>query len=232
MVWDIDISKHLQHGQRGFDLHVRCASAARRLVLFGPSGAGKTQTLKMIAGLVRPDRGSVKLLGQALYCSATHQDLSPQARRVAYVFQDYALFPHLTVRQNIAFGLHTGWRNPPRMAAHAAVDHWLAAFHMHQEQQLFPHQLSGGQRQRTALARALVAEPRALLLDEPFAALDKTLRQRLRDQLAELLADIGIPMLLITHDEEDVAQLADEVVYLAAGRVVSRAQAHAASLEA
>ena len=220
-VWDIDISKRLRHGDSRFDLEFHCRSDARRLALFGPSGAGKSQTLQAIAGLVRPDRGHIRVLGQTLHDSEAAVHLSPQARRLAYVFQDYALFPHLTVRQNVAFSLQGGWCNPPRRAAADAVSAWLENFELLAVEHHLPHQLSGGQRQRTALARVLVMQPRALLLDEPFAALDRALRDRLRDELAALQQRLAIPMLLITHDEHDLRSLADEVVHLADGRVVA-----------
>ena len=219
MIWDFELNKQLRHKDRHFDLHIACRSEARKLVLFGPSGAGKTWTLKMIAGLLKPDSGHARIAGETLFDSAAGVDRSPQARRLAYVFQDYALFPHLTVRQNIGFALHAGWRNPPRDAADAAIERWLQAFSLKAVHQLYPHQLSGGQKQRTALARALVAEPRALLLDEPFAALDKALRASLRSELAQLQTELKIPMLLITHDEDDIAELADEVLHIAAGQV-------------
>ena len=220
MTWDFSLVKNLRHEDRSFELRIHCRSDANKLVLFGPSGAGKTMTLKMIAGLLKPDSGHVRLAGETLFDSTTGIDLSPQARRLAYVFQDYALFPHLNVRQNIAFALHTGWRNPLRSTAHAAVERWLRAFSLKSVEQFYPHQLSGGQKQRTALARALVSQPRALLLDEPFAALDKALRHSLRSELAQLQAELKTPMLLITHDEDDITNLADEVVHIAAGQVV------------
>ena len=231
MIWDVTLGKQLRHGDARFDLDVSFASDASRLVLFGPSGAGKTQTLKMLAGVVRPDRGRVAIAGRVLYDPAAGIDLTPQQRRVAYMFQDYALFPHLSVRQNIAFACQRagrGWLNPPRNWADETVDRWIAAFHLQAVAGHYPHQISGGQRQRTALARALVLEPTALLLDEPFAALDLGLRQALREELRELQAELNLPMLLITHDEDDVKTLADEVVHVLAGRVATAAQRNAA----
>ncbi|MGH8659904.1 MAG: sulfate/molybdate ABC transporter ATP-binding protein [Gammaproteobacteria bacterium] len=220
LIWDIDVSKRFEHAKTRFDLKVCFESPSQRLVLFGPSGAGKTQTLKMIAGLARPDRGRVSLAGEVVFDHGTGIDLAAQDRRLGYVFQDYALFPHLTVRQNIAFGLRLGWRNPPCDMVNEAVDRWIGAFGLEPIERHFPEQLSGGQRQRTALARALVTQPRALLLDEPFAALDKTLRHRLRDGLRDLQQHLDIPVLLITHDEDDVSYFAEEVVHLEEGRVV------------
>jgi molybdate transport system ATP-binding protein len=221
VIWDVDFTKRLQHGSSRFDLQVGFQSGVRRLVLFGPSGAGKTQTLKVMAGLVRADRGHVRVAGRTLFDSAGEVNLSPQRRHLAYVFQEYALFPHLTVRQNIAFARRGGWTNPPRRVRDDAVDHWIEAFHLAPVAEHYPHQVSGGQRQRTALARALVNDPTALLLDEPFAALDKRLRQRLREDLAELQQELNIPMLMITHDDDDVRALADDVVHLRAGRIVA-----------
>ena len=221
MIWGIDVAKRLQHGGSTFDLAVAFESDAQRLVLFGPSGAGKTQTLKIIAGLVRADRGHVRVGGRTLFSRDERVDLSPQQRRLAYMFQDYALFPHLTVRQNIAFARRMGWTNPPRKVRDEAVDRWIETFHLQSVSEHYPHQISGGQRQRTALARSLMNDPTALLLDEPFAALDKGLRQRLREDLADLLRELKIPMLMITHDDDDVRSLSDHVVHLQTGRVVA-----------
>jgi molybdate transport system ATP-binding protein len=218
-VWDIALRKLLRHGDTRFALDVRFTSAARCVVLHGPSGSGKTQTLRMIAGLTAPDAGRVAVAERVLCDTGAGLSLSPQQRRLACVFQDYALFPHLTVRQNIAFALNTGWRNPARTAHDPRVDHWLRSFRLEAHAGHYPHQISGGQRQRTALARALVTQPAALLLDEPFAALDKHLRQSLRQELKELQAELQLPLLLITHDEDDIACLAEEVVQLETGRV-------------
>jgi molybdate transport system ATP-binding protein len=223
MNWDIDLHKHLRHGASRFQLDVRFASQAPHLALFGPSGAGKTQVLKMIAGIVRPDSGHVQIAGRRLYDSSAGVHLPPQARGLGFVLQDYALFPHLTVSQNVAFALHRGWRNPARNVQAPAAQRWIDALHLQAVAGQYPHQLSGGQRQRVALARALVHEPPALLLDEPFAALDQALRRRLRAELRELQAQLGIPTLLITHDDDDLRELADEVVMMRAGRVVTAA---------
>ena len=220
MIWDLAVRTVLRHGASSFELDVRIASGAPRLVLFGPSGAGKTQTLKVLAGIVRPQQGHVRVAGRTLFDAAARIDLPAQTRRLATVFQDYALFPHLTVRQNIAFARRSGWLNPPRAGRDEVVERWIDAFQLQPVAGHHPHQLSGGQRQRTALARALVLEPAALLLDEPFAALDHDLRARLREELAEMQARLQLPMLLITHDPQDVRHLADDVVHLRGGRVV------------
>ena len=219
--WDVQLQRRLRHGAQTFQLHVAFALAQPHMALVGPSGAGKTQTLKLIAGMARPDAGRVAIGGRVLHDSAAGIALPARERRLGYVFQDYALFPHLTVRQNIGFALRRGWFNPARGADAPQVDRWVRAFHLQAIVDHYPHQISGGQRQRTALARALVTEPDALLLDEPFAALDRPLRQALRRELLDLRADVAVPTLLITHDDEDAELLADAVVPLQAGRVVA-----------
>ena len=220
MIWDLSLQKTLRQGDSRFDLDLRLQSSAQRVVLFGPSGAGKTLTLKMVAGILAPDRGRIAVAGRVLFDSERGIRTSAQQRHLAYMFQDYALFPHLTVRQNVAFAVRQGLRNPAKQEANEDVDRWLASFGLHAVAGHYPHQISGGQRQRTALARALVSRPAALLLDEPFAALDKGLRQRLREELKALQSELRLPMLLITHDDEDVQCLAQHVVCLDAGRVV------------
>ncbi|MDR7094894.1 ABC transporter ATP-binding protein [Hydrogenophaga laconesensis] len=221
-VWDVSLRKTLRQGQSSFLVDVAFRSQARRVVLFGPSGAGKTQTLRMIAGIAAPDQARIAVAGRVL-CDTGNGNgirIKPQERHLAYMFQDYALFPHLTVRQNVAFALRRGLLNPGKDVASDTVDRWISTFGLHAIAQHYPHQISGGQRQRTALARALVSEPAALLLDEPFAALDKGLRQRLRDELKALQTELRLPMLVITHDDDDVGSLAEEVICLEAGRVV------------
>lgn len=225
MQLDMDISATLRAGKRRFELRVQCASDSARIVIYGPSGAGKSLTLKAIAGLVTPDSGHIRVNGRTLFDAAAGVNLPPQARNMAYLFQDYALFPHLTVRQNVAFGLGRGWRNPSRGLDRQrdadAAQHWIDAFGLSELAQHYPDQLSGGQRQRTALARALVVEPDALLLDEPFAALDPYLRGQMRAELDALQGRLAVPMILITHDPEDARLLGEHVLQLREGRVDS-----------
>ena len=223
MLLDLHIRKMLRTGKRSFHLDVRMQSDSSRIVLMGPSGSGKSLTLKAIAGLLRPDTGHVRVAGETLFDAASRIDLSSQARRTAYVFQDYALFPHLTVRQNIAFPLLRGWLNPRQNVQHAAVDYWLDALHLTQVAQQRPESLSGGQRQRTALARALVVEPRMLLLDEPFAAVDPVLRVEMRTELDALQRRLQVPMLLITHDHDDATAFGGHVFTVKDGCVVDQA---------
>jgi molybdate transport system ATP-binding protein len=219
MPLDVDIRKTFVSAERRFTLDVAFTATTQRVVLFGPSGAGKSLTLQAIAGLLRPDEGKITLHGSALFDSKLDVDLKPQARKVAYLFQDYALFPHLNVRQNIGFGLQRGWFNPRARSSHAQIDYWLDALELRGVAGNYPAQLSGGQKQRVALARALVAQPQLLLLDEPFSALDSTLRQRMRLELSELQTRLDIPMVLITHDPDDVAAFGDQVVQISDGRV-------------
>jgi len=219
MQFDLHIQKTLISGKRRFELDIQLASHQQRIVILGDSGAGKSLTLKAIAGLLRPDRGHIRLGETTLFDHQQRIHLAPQMRNIAYLFQEYALFPHLNVRQNIGFGLTQGWRNPDRQRSNEKVDQWLAALDLQAVAGQLPHELSGGQKQRTALARALVSEPRALLLDEPFAALDPSLRILMRKELDDLQRRLQVPMILITHDPEDADVFGDHVVHLRDGKI-------------
>ncbi|MDY0309771.1 MAG: ATP-binding cassette domain-containing protein [Castellaniella sp.] len=221
----VDIECRLGGDDDGFLLRPRWRTDARRVALFGPSGSGKSLTMQAIAGLLRPDRGRIEVAGRVLFDSETDVDVPPRDRRLAYLFQDYALFPHLTVRQNIGFGLRRGWLNlHGRRDLPEQAQRWVQAFGLVTLLDRYPAELSGGQRQRVALARALSTDPGLLLLDEPLSALDAGLKARMRDELAQLQRDIDIPTVLITHDLADVRVLADEVFHIAHGEIQGQAE--------
>ncbi|HEV3105401.1 MAG TPA: ATP-binding cassette domain-containing protein [Trinickia sp.] len=224
MSLSVNIRKTLVARERRFTLDVSFATASQRVVLFGPSGAGKSLTLQAIAGLLRPEHGAISLDGETLFDADRGIDVPARTRGAAYLFQDYALFPHLNVRQNIGFALSRGWLNPRarNTKQRNEVDYWIDAFELKAVTASYPAQLSGGQKQRVALARALVAEPRILLLDEPFAALDAHMRARMRRELSNMQTRLNIPMVLISHDPADVAVFGDQVVQLTDGRVRER----------
>lgn len=211
---DIVLRKTLER----FQLDVAFQADDGLIVLFGPSGSGKSLTIQAVAGIVQPDTGRIVLDSQALYDSARGLSLPPQKRRVGYVPQQYALFPHLTVADNIGFGLTT----LSRRTRAVRVGELLDAFAMQGFEQRLPHQLSGGQQQRVALARALAVQPRLLLLDEPFAALDAVLRETLRQELLQVQARWHIRMLLVTHDLADVYALGQRVIVYDGGRVLQQ----------
>ena len=199
----------LAHPLRGFALELSLAVGAEVVALAGPSGAGKTTVLRCVAGLVRPARGSVRC-GEATWLDTdAGVDLAPEARSVGYVPQHHALFPHLTVAENVAFGGASG----------AEVAALLDRLGISALARARPGELSGGERQRVALARALGRRPEVLLLDEPLAALDAATRRRVRDELADVLRDLAIPTVLVTHDVADAAVLADRVAVLVDGAV-------------
>lgn len=202
----------------GFALDVAFTTDKELAVLFGPSGAGKSLTLQAIAGTVQPDAGRIVLDGQPLYDSTQRHNLPPQQRHVGYVPQHYALFPHLTVAENIAFGLG----RVPRRVRTQRVTELLELFCMQGFERRLPRQLSGGQQQRVALARALAVQPRLLLLDEPFAALDGVLRETMRQELVQVHARWGITVLLVTHDLADVFALGQRVLVYDSGQIIQQ----------
>ena len=217
---DVDIQLTVSDGRRRFDLAVRFASGVPFAALYGPSGAGKTLTLQAIAGLLRPAQGHIRLDGRTLFDSAQGINVPTPQRRVGYLPQNYALFPHLSVQENIAFGLKS-WRKRSLSGAEKAhIQALLDSFGLAALAHSRPATLSGGQQQRVALARALACQPQVLLLDEPFAALHPGLRQSLRQELAEARRQWGIAALMITHDVDDVLALADVAFVFEAGQVV------------
>lgn len=216
----VNIATRIFSGKQAFTLDVQLESQARRIALYGPSGSGKTLTVQAIAGLLRLDRGHIRVGGVTLYDKRQGVFLPPQDRKLGYLQQDYGLFPHLTVEQNIGFGLKQGLLNPRKHQLPVPAQRWVSAFELESVLQSYPREISGGQKQRTALARALSVEPRLLLLDEPLSALDAGLRQKMREELAALQADLQIPTVLITHDPEDAIMLADEVHLIRDGCIV------------
>lgn len=183
--------------------------------LFGPSGCGKTTVLRCLAGLEQPNDGVIEFDGRPWFSSAPQLSLSPQQRDIGFLFQDYALFPHLNVAQNIGFGLRADGDSD----RHDRVTQMLDLFELSGLGPRYPHQISGGQQQRVALARVLARQPKLLLLDEPLSALDATLREQLRRELRRLLADFGIPVIVVTHDRTEAIALADRVVVMESGRI-------------
>lgn len=189
----------------GFDLDVEWTCGGGLTVLFGYSGAGKSLTLRALAGLLRPDEGRVALDGEVLFDSMRGVNVPPQRRGLGYVPQDCALFPHMTVAENVAYGL----ASLPRLVRTERRDEMLAALGLTALVGKRPRELSGGQRQRVALARALAPRPRALLLDEPFSALDAPLRAEMRDLVR---TGFGVPVVLVTHDLYEAYTLADTMI--------------------
>ena len=187
------------------------------LGLLGASGCGKSMTLKCIAGVEKPDEGRIVLDGRVLFDSEKRIHLSPQERKVGYLFQDYALFPNMMVAQNIQCGTKDK----------KEVQAYLKRFDLEQVQKLYPAQLSGGQKQRTALARMLAAKPQALLLDEPFSALDNFLKARMERELMNVLDDFAGPVVFVSHDRNEAYRLTDTIAVMEQGSIVDISEKHA-----
>jgi len=207
------LTLNVKLSRKAFDLDVTLDFPEQGITaLLGPSGSGKSTILRILAGLERPQYGRI-INGMDVWFDSRQRTLvPPQKRKVGVVFQDYALFTHLTVEQNIAYGISG-------LAVKEKVNHWLERLHIEEYRNRYPHQLSGGQRQRVALARAMVTEPDLLLLDEPFSALDVNLRQHLRDELKSVISETRCPVIMVTHDLNDARYLADRVAILVNGRV-------------
>jgi molybdate transport system ATP-binding protein len=202
----------------GFTLDVEFDAPPGVTVLFGPSGSGKSTTLAAIAGLARPLAGRIALGDTAWFDDAAGVDVAVHRRRVAYVFQSLALFPHMTGAQNVAYGMPDSLDRSARGARAAELLGRLQVAHLAERK---PRTFSGGEAQRVALARALAIEPRAVLLDEPFSALDRELRIALVAELRDALRGLGVPVVFVTHHRQEARALGDRLVVLEAGRVKS-----------
>jgi molybdate transport system ATP-binding protein len=207
----------LRHRLPQFTLDFSLRLDRELVALFGPSGAGKSMTLQLVAGLLRPDSGRIQCGQRLLFDSQQGIDLPPQQRRVGYVTQDYTLFPHLSVAENIAYGLR---RRCSRVQQRRAVADMLDLIQLPGFGDRRPAELSGGQQQRVALARALVTQPEVLLLDEPFSALDAPTRAQLRLELRRLQARLRLPTLLVTHDLAEANLVADRIAIYDQGRLL------------
>jgi molybdate transport system ATP-binding protein len=201
----------------GFTLDASFSTQTSVTVLSGPSGSGKTTVLSILAGLRQPQHGCIRLDSTVLFDSATSVHLPPEARRIGYVFQDYLLFPHLSVRRNLLYG----WRRRPLEARPPSLERVVEVLELGDALDRLPYTLSGGQQQRVALGRALLCGPRLLLLDEPLASVDEALRERVLDYLEQVLREWDIPMLYVTHNAAEAERLARQVVRLERGRVTS-----------
>jgi len=212
------LSVDLEVALDDFILKVQFDAGEERLVLFGPSGAGKSTLLKALAGLFKANRGSIRLNGRTLFDSIRGISLPPRARRIGYVPQQYALFPHLTIAQNIAYGIPTALR----ARRGPIIERWISLMRLENQADRKPAEVSGGQQQRVALARAMASEPELLLMDEPFAALDQVLRAHLREEIRRISDQFKIPMIIVTHDPVEAYSIGDHVVILQDGRVLQK----------
>lgn len=206
----VDIEKCYQD----FSLEIDFKIENEVLVLLGPSGSGKSTILNCISGIVQPDAGKIEIQEEIVFDSNYQKNLSVKKRKTGHVFQSYALFPHLSVEKNIKYGL----KNHEDTMTEAEVDELTWKFGLKDLLHKYPHQLSGGESQRTALARSLVIKPNLLLLDEPFTALDCETKEKLYEQFFEIKGEWNIPIVLITHDEDEADYLGDKIIRINNGR--------------
>lgn len=213
---DIDIHKRLRSSDGDMLLHVTCQiQQGEFTTLYGKSGAGKTSTLRMLAGLMEPDKGKITVNGKLWFDSANSTNLKPQLRNIAYVFQDYALFPNMTVLENLKYAR-------PKSHNEQLLSEIIDIVELGDLQHQKPTTLSGGQKQRVALARAVVQEPYLLLLDEPLSALDRTIRIKLQDYLQQLHKNQNLTTLLISHDLAEIMKLSDSVLMIDHGKIINQ----------
>ncbi|MCH3988265.1 MAG: ATP-binding cassette domain-containing protein [Lachnospiraceae bacterium] len=209
---ELEVSVHRKLSEFTLDVNF---SGGGRIGILGASGCGKSMTLKSIAGIEKPDSGRIAIGGRVLYDSAKKINLKPQLRHVGYLFQNYALFPTMTVAQNIAAGV-----NGTKAEKAKRVADMIRRFHLSDLEDRYPRNLSGGQQQRVALARLMATEPDVILLDEPFSAMDAYLRDQLQEQLSELLADYAGTVILVSHNRDEVYRFCSRVLIMDRGRVI------------
>jgi molybdate transport system ATP-binding protein len=219
---EVRIRRRFPHAESPFDLNLHFRTSAGFTILFGASGAGKTTVLDCIAGLNDPDEGRIAVGNEDLFDSEKQRNVPVWKRRIGYVIQDLALFPHLTVEENIAFGLHLLSATERQQRCREM----LRAFRIDHLRDQRPAQISGGERQRVALARTLVTEPCVLLLDEPLAALDRPTKAHILDDLRQWNQSHRVPILYVTHSSEEVFALGEQVIVLNAGRIVAQGRPH------
>lgn len=212
----MSLSVNIQKKVKGFSLDVSWEMQNEVAVLFGYSGAGKSLTLQMIAGLMTPDEGNISFNGQVFFDDTTRVNVPSRQRSLGYVFQHLALFPHMTVKGNVLYG-GAGLTRDEKARRCADL---LTSFGLSGLEDKFPSEISGGQKQRVALARALIRRPNVLLLDEPFSALDIPLRREMGDFLKEVRNEFGVPVILVTHDPAEARGLADRIIVYHEGRIV------------
>ncbi len=209
----INITKRLDTAEGPINAHFELTiTNGEFLTLFGPSGAGKTTLMRMIAGLEKPDSGSIEVDGEIWFDSSKKINLTPQKRSIGFVFQDYALFPTMSVRENLLFAADNTQQR-------SNVDKLIELVELSQLRDTHPSSLSGGQKQRVALARALVRRPKILLLDEPLSALDPVMRQKLQDELSLIHEQLGVTTLLVSHDIAETVKLSDRLAQVEAGHI-------------
>lgn len=209
----MSIKVNIHKKLKGFHLDVNVETKGKRIGILGASGCGKSMTLKAIAGIEKPDKGLIQVGNQILFESKKHINLPPQKRKIGYMFQNYALFPHMTVEENIGIGIYK-----EKAAKEKMIQEQIKRFHLEGLEKRRPSELSGGQQQRVALARIFAYEPDIILLDEPFSALDRFLKDQLVQELLELLKDFKGEIIIVSHNRDEIYTLCDELIIMDQGQ--------------